>query len=125
MAQINQPVLQVRALDTQLKVRVTYTARFSRLDRHMAANGLKWVERIDILEVDGTDETFIDKFPQNTIPVEDGDGFLDVSREREVTLLRSDLQAELSRGDEIRCRIKLVPSGMPAESNAATNSVGG
>lgn len=121
MADILRQNLELTTVDTNTTVRVTYTARFSRLDRHMAANGLRWLERIEIRGVDGTQETVLQNFPQQTIAVSDGTGTLDIARDREVTVPRSALQEDpAGDDDEIRCKISLVAFGLPAETSRET-----
>lgn len=122
MASIINPVLQLTTVDTNTTVRVTYTARFSRLDRHLAANGMRWLERIVIEGVDGERATAMQNFPQNTVIVSDGTSTLDVPRDRSFTVARSALQEDPEAGndDEIRCQIQLVPFGLPVEVQAPT-----
>jgi hypothetical protein len=121
MAFIKQQELQLTTVDTNTTVRVKYTAKFSPLDRFLAAAGLKWVERIEVLAVDGQQGFVLQHFHQETIPVGAGGGFLSVQRERSLTVPRSALQEDPDgETDEIRCRIKLVPIGLPNAKSAET-----
>lgn len=101
---------------------VNYTLTFSAQDRRFAGGGVIWRERIDALGVDAAATplpgTAFPVFNLNTLPGVadcDADQGHAVVRNRTHTVPRSALQEDPAAGDadEIRCRIRIVPEGLP------------
>ena len=110
-------------------VNVRYNAVFSPLERHLAANGLVFQERIAVLGVDGPATTLLFTFPIATIPVTTGTTPQTIPRNRTVNVPRNDLiedrvegpEGPIFPGDEIRCRIEITPLGLPVPVTAVTD----
>lgn len=105
-------------------IRVTYNAVFSPLERHLAAKGLIFQERIQVIgeDVGTATDQILRTFPLVNISVSEGAGYLTVPRDREITVPRALLQEDTGLGDadEIRCKIEITPIGMPAVVSAFT-----
>jgi hypothetical protein len=107
-------------------IKVTYKAIFSPFERHLAANGLKFVERIRVIGVDppgAVTGTTLHQFTPNTLPVTAGTTKQIINRERSMTVTRASLQEDTGLGDddEIRCRIDIDMIGMPTDITAYTD----
>ncbi|HMV47688.1 MAG TPA: hypothetical protein PLD20_22765 [Blastocatellia bacterium] len=110
--------LTLITVDNNVTVRVEYNAVFNSLERHLAANGLVFEERISVLGVDppGTvTGTTLHYFPVQILPVIAGAGSQTIARNRSLTVSRASLQEDAGLGDddEIRCRIEVRASGLP------------
>ena len=116
--------------DDNVAVNVRYNIVFSPLERHLAANGLVFQERISVLEVGDPTTIFLFTFlPIESIPVSAGTVPQTITRNRTMNVLRSDLIDDvrvlggeiISLGDEIRCRIEITPIGLPVPTSALTD----
>jgi hypothetical protein len=106
-----------------VKVKVSYRAEFNPLERHLAALGLTFIERISVIGVDppgSTTGTVLAEFPGKFISVPDGTGTFSTLRKREITLSRTALDEDANPllgpdvdADEIRCRIRIQAFGLP------------
>jgi hypothetical protein len=119
MPSTNSRNLTLTTVDSNVTVNVTYNAVFSQLERHLAAQGLSFRERISVLGVDpsgGTTGTVLHNFGAQNIPVSDGAGSVSVPRNRSITVSRASLQEDVAAGDtdEIRARIAIELIGFPA-----------
>jgi hypothetical protein len=118
MPSTNSRNLTLTTVDSNVTVNVTYNAVFSQLERHLAAQGLIFRERISVLGVDpsgGTTGTVLHNFSAQNIPVSDGAGNVSVPRNRSITVSRASLQEDVVAGDadEIRARIAIELIGFP------------
>jgi hypothetical protein len=118
--------LTLTTIDQTVRVRVTYQARFAPLERFLAANGMQYRERIDIVGSDpdgSTTGTVLRSFPAEVLPVTGGAGPLTLSRDRTLSVRRQDLQEDAAPGDSdsIRCRITIIPVGLPARTRDFTD----
>jgi len=116
--------------DDNVTVNVRYNAVFSPLERHLAANGLVFQERISVLEVDtGSTKVLFTLLPVESIPVTAGTTPQTITRNRTMNVFRSDLADDFrliggelrSTGDQIRCRIEITPLGLPAPLSELTD----
>jgi hypothetical protein len=109
---------------TNTTIKVEYTANFTPFDRFLASGGLRFNERIEVLGVDPpslTTGTILAVFVPQTIPVTPGNTPLSVPRSRTLTVPRSQLDEDPD-DDEIRCRISIVPVGLPVTVTALTEA---
>lgn len=118
MARILSNDLTLTTVDSTVTVKVTYNAQFSPLERHMAASGLVFEERITVLGVDppgSTTGTPLHYFPAQNLPVTAGAGWQTIPRNRSLTVTRASLQEDAGLGDddEIRCKVEIRPIGLP------------
>jgi hypothetical protein len=101
----------------KVTINVRYNAVFSTLERHLAANGLVFQERIRVIAKDaGTaKDQVLHTFSVQSIPVKAGIGLLSVARDRSITVSRASLQEDpgLGDADEIHCSIEITPLGLP------------
>ena len=116
--------------EDNVAINVRYNAVFSPLERHLAANGLVFQERISVLEVDpGSTKVLFTLLPLENIPVTAGTTPQTVLRNRTMNVQRSDLVDDVqiingeprSRGDQIRCRIDITPVGLPIPISELTD----
>ena len=118
MPSTNSRDLTLTTVDTTVTVKVTYNAVFSPFERFLAANGLRFEERIRVIGVDppgATTGTVLHNFPPQILPVTAGAVPLALPRNRSLTVTRASLQEDAGAGDadEIRCRIEIRMVGMP------------
>jgi len=107
-----------------VRVTVTYNAVFSAFERNLAGLGMNFVERISALGIDppgSTTGTVLAEFQGQFIPVPPGAGPISVARNRQIVLTRAQLDEDPSLiigpefdADEIRCRIRIQSTGLPA-----------
>ncbi len=112
-------------------INVRYNAVFSPFERHLAANGLVFQERIVVLGMDGTVSIPLFTFPTANIPVTAGTAPQTIARNRTISRPRSNLVEDAPSigrdgvvrfpGDEIRCRIEINPIGLPTPITALTD----
>jgi hypothetical protein len=127
MATTNSRNLELTTVGTNVTVDVTYKAVFSSFERFLAANGLRFEERIRVIGVDppgGTTGEVLHMFGNETLPVTAGAGPQTIPRNRSITVSRASLnedEALVDPFDEIRCRIEIVPIGMPASITGFTD----
>ena len=119
MAQANNRELTLTTVGANVTVRVTYQAVFTQFERHLASNGLIFRERIAVIGVDpagSTTGTVLHNFAAANLGVTAGVGPQTINRDRQITVTRASLQEDVGLGDndEIRCRIRIEPIGMPA-----------
>ncbi len=119
MPSTNSRNLTLTTVGANVTVNVTYNAVFSPFERFLAANGLRFEERIRVIGVDppgATTGTILHNFPAQTLPVTAGAVPQTIARNRSITVTRASLQEDAGLGDadEIRCRIEITPIGMPA-----------
>jgi hypothetical protein len=100
------------------------------LERHLAANGLAFQERISVLEVDpGSTKVLFTLLPIENVPVTAGTTPQAISRNRTMNVSRGDLVDDVrliggvlrSLGDQIRCRIEITPLGLPVPISELTD----
>jgi hypothetical protein len=117
MPTTNNRTQTLATVGSNVMIRVTYNAVFSPLERHLAANGLIFRERIQVIGEDpGTaTDLLLHNFPLENIPVPAGVVPPIVSRNRSITVPRASLQEDpgLGDADEIRCSIEITPIGLP------------
>jgi hypothetical protein len=104
--------------DTTIKV--TYDAKFSVFERHLAGLGLIFRERIAVIGVDppgSTTGSVLTNFPSPNLAVTDGTTEQTIARNVSKTVTRASLQEDSGVGDddEIRCRIRIEIVGFPPE----------
>lgn len=127
MAQANNRQLTLTTVNTNVTVKVTYQAVFSPFERHLASNGLVFRERITVLGMDPpnatTGGTVLHTFPSQNLQVTAGTTPQTINRSREISVSRASLQEDPNPGDadEIRCRIRIEPIGMPDVVEGITN----
>ena len=135
MPTINNPNLTLTPSglgeEDNVAVNVRYNVVFSPLERHLAANGLVFRERISVLEVDlgGTTSLFTFLPIENILGMTAGTTPQTITRNRTMNVLRGDLINDvrvlgseiISLGDEIRCRIEITPIGLPVPTSALTD----
>ena len=116
MASTNGRDLTLTTTGANTKIEVKYNAVFSPLERHLAANGLIFQERIAVIGVDPPDST-LHNFPVQNLPVTAGAVQQTIARNRSMTVTRASLQEDAGLGDadEIRCKIVIRPVGLPSE----------
>jgi hypothetical protein len=118
MSSTNTRNLTLTTVGANVTVDVTYNAVFSPLERHLAANGLVFQERISVTGVDppgATTGTTLHNFPVQNLPVTAGVVPQVIARNRSLVVTRASLQEDAGLGDadEIRCRIEVRPVGLP------------
>lgn len=124
MAQVNNPQLTLTTVGNAVTVKVTYKAVFTQFERHLASNGLRFRERITVVGVDpGVADTTLHTFASQNLPVTAGTAPQTINRSREINVSRASLQEDPALGDadEIRCRIKIEPIGMPVDIEQTTS----
>lgn len=126
MPTTNSRSLTLTTVGANVTINVTYNAVFSALERHLAANGLVFDERIAVIGVDppgGTAGTTLHNFPAQTLPVTAGAGSQTIARNRSITVTRASLQEDVGAGDadEIRCKIEIRATGLPSTITAYTD----
>jgi hypothetical protein len=96
---------------------VSYNATFGPVERHLAAHGLVFEERITVIGEDPGRATdlVLHEFPVETIPVTAGTEPLTVRRQRTMTVGRVSLREDFEpfAHDEIDCRIDVAAIGLP------------
>ena len=122
------PTLTLTTVNSNTKIRVTFTARFNPFDRQLAALGLIFHPHITVLGIDppggtaGTDLFPTDPplFPHTKFTVTAGNIDQDVPYDVEKTVLRSALQEDSAAGDndEIRCKLRIHAANFPPEFTA-------
>jgi len=124
MPSTNTRIQTLTTVAANVTINVTYNAVFSTLDRHMAANGLTFQERIRVIGQDpgAATDLILHTMPLQNIPVSAGVGSLTVARNRSITVQRSTLQEDPALGDddEISCEITIRPIGLPVEVTGST-----
>jgi hypothetical protein len=117
MPTTNSRAQTVTIVGENVTINVKYNAIFSSLERHLAANGLIFQERIRVIgQVVGTGaDQVLHTFGVQSIPVKAGVGNLTVGRDRSITVSRRSLQDDpgLGDADEIYCSIEITPLGLP------------
>jgi len=101
-------------------INVTYDAKFSVFERHLAGLGLIFRERIAVIGVDPPNSTtgaVVANFPSPNLPVSDGTAEQTIARNVSLTVTRASLQEDSGAGDndEIRCRIRIEAIGLPPD----------
>ena len=116
--------------EDNVAVNVRYNVVFSPLERHLAANGLVFQERISVLEIgDPVTRVFFTILPRENIPVTAGTTSQTIARNRTMNVQRGDLIDDVglvngehrSLGDEIQCKIEIIPLGLPVPITALTD----
>lgn len=118
--------LTLTTVDNSVTVKVTYNALFSPFERHVASQGVRFLERIAIIGADpdgSTTGAVLKNFPAQVMPVTAGAGTQNLARVREIKVSRALLQEDpgLGDSDSIRCRISITPEGMPKAVKAFTD----
>jgi hypothetical protein len=116
---------------------VTYTATFSSVERFLAANGLIFEERIQIIGDDPGElsDVTLHTFQSQVIPVSAGSGDLAVNRSRSLTVAGGTLNEDpggtgipfpIPNSDEIFARIEVAYVGLnagPARTDSPVRTI--
>jgi hypothetical protein len=97
MPRTNSRNLTLVTAGNNVTVNVTYNAIFHPFERHLAANGLVFQERIAVIGVDppgGTTGTTLHNFPAENLQVTTGAGAQTIARNRSLTFSRASLQED-------------------------------
>jgi hypothetical protein len=123
MPSINSANLKLRTVDQNTTIEVTYNAVFTPFDGFLETNGLIFRERIVVFGIDppGTETgRGLHTFEPETINVPAAGGT--IPRFRSLTVTRASLQEDAGNdADEIRCRIRIDPVGMPTRVEEFTD----
>lgn len=118
MPTTNSRVQRLITVGDKVTINVKYNVVFNTLERHLAANGLVFQERIRVIGQDAgtTTDQVLHTFSVQHIPVNAGIGALTVPRDRSLTVSRASLQEDRGLGDadEIHCSIEIAPLGLPS-----------
>jgi hypothetical protein len=126
MPSTNTRNLTLTTTGANTTINVTYNAVFTKFERFLAANGMIFRERIQVIGVDppgATTGSVLHNFPVQDFPVTAGGGPQTIGRNRSITVTRASLQEDAGLGDsdEIRCRIVIDPLGFPSETSDFTD----
>src|SRR4051794_34426243 len=118
MPTTNARNLTFTTVNDVVEVRVQYNAVFTPFERHLAALGLRFVERIALIGVDppgGFSGSTMAGFPGQNLPVTDGNSSQTIPRDRKLNINRAALQEDPAAGDtdEFRARIRIEAVGLP------------
>lgn len=118
MPTISQSNLAFAYQDDRVTLDVTYSVRFSPLERFLAQHGLSFQERITIIGEDpGTmADVVLHVLPTEPIEITSGTAELELPRRRTVVVSRASLREDSAlSSDEISCLIELHAVGLPRE----------
>jgi hypothetical protein len=123
MVTVSTPNLTLTTTGNQTTINVKYTASFQQFDRKLVGLGLRFVEKIRVLDDDAPAFNTLHNFPAQFVPVTDGGGSQAIPRDRSITVPRSSLQGDpgLGDADEIRCRVTIEPVGMPVAATGLSD----
>ncbi|MCG8328420.1 MAG: hypothetical protein MI974_12075 [Chitinophagales bacterium] len=111
---------------SQVTLNTSYRLFFDPIDRHFAANGVNYYERIRVMGVDpGPDQVLYTRWFRID-DITPGDGTLVLEREREINISRTSLQEDPGlNNDEIRCEISIESPNFPTVVNPRGNAPDG
>lgn len=127
MPTIRNANLTLTTTGDKTKINVSYDVFFNSLEMHLDAKGLQFKEYITVMGMDSPGSrlgTVLHNFPSQTIQTVSGPVPIPVvHRNRTKTVPRLSLDEDPSVGDadEIRCRIEVVPVGMPTKVTQFTD----
>jgi hypothetical protein len=120
---INTPVLTQSRVGNSVTLTVKYTVVFTVFERHLAALGLKFRERIDVFGVDApgaATSAVLASFPSRFIAVTDGTAPQSIARNVSMIVPRGQLDEDGSPilppdliPDQIQCGIRYEAVGLP------------
>jgi hypothetical protein len=119
----NTPELTKAIVGNSVTLTVKYTVVFTVFERHLAALGLKFRERIDVFGVDdpgAATSAVVASFPSRFIAVTDGAAPQTIVRNASIVVPRAQLDEDASPilppdfiPDEIQCGIRYEAVGLP------------
>jgi len=132
---INTPELTKSQVGNSVTLTVKYNVVFTVFERHLAALGLKFRERIDVFGVDdpgATTSAVVASFPSRFIAVTDGAAPQTIARNVSIVVPRGQLDEDGSPilppdfiPDQIQCGIRYESVGLPlaVTQDALTNQI--
>jgi hypothetical protein len=126
MARITTVSMSLVTVEDQVTITVNYLPVFSDLELFLMNHGLRFRDRIVVFGVDepNNDQPPLGSFPFHLVtpPVPQGGGVRLIQRTKSFPRVALEEDAGIGDDDEIRCRIHLLPVGLPSIGQAFTET---